>query len=302
MKTKSLLFKLFAIVLALSCAVGANAASRLRGDVTDNGEVDISDVTALIDYVLTGDASSLNLSGADCTLNGEIDISDVTGLIDYILKGEWPDEPSVTPGEYVDLGLPSGTLWATRNVGAISPEESGCHYAWGEIEAVQDYYEPGIFGHNYKWGKNTSDGFKYTKYCTISSYGYNGFVDGKTELDPEDDAAYVYWGPLWRMPSLAQLQELCENCSWQFTQLNGVNGSLVTGPNGNTMFLPAAGCYLWPDMNANYGYVGDYWSRSLVADYPSSAHNMYTNDLYFECGSDGRSYGKSVRPVRVSQK
>jgi hypothetical protein len=74
-----------------------------------------------------------------------------------------------------------------------------------------------------------------------SNYGYNGFTDGKTELGPEDDAAYVNWGSSWRMPTKAQQDELRGNCTWTWTTRNGVNGQLVTGPNGNTIFLPAAG-------------------------------------------------------------
>jgi len=281
--------------MALSCALGANAETRLRGDVTGNNEVDISDVTALIEYILTGDASSLNLSGADCTLNGEIDISDVTGLIDYVLQGQWPDEPSVTPGEYVDLGLPSGTLWATRNVGANAPEDPGHYYAWGETDPFEDYPD---WGREYKWSYSTSDGTKYSKYNTISSYGV---VDNKTELDPEDDAAYFNWGPSWRMPSLEQIQELCDNCSWRFTQYKGMNGDIVTGPNGHTIFLPAAGCYFHVGFLAGWGEYGPYWSRSLQVDFPPYAHQLgFYIDEYFNCSSDGRTYGKSVRPVRAS--
>ena len=283
MKNKSLLFKLFAIVMALSCAVGASAASRLRGDVTGNGDVDISDVTALIQYVLTGDASLINMSGADCTLNGEIDISDVTGLINYILQGHWSDEPSVTPGEYVDLGLPSGTLWATRNVGANAPEDYGYHYRWDETVSVEDY---GDF--SYLWPD-----------YDFKSYGYY-----MPELVPEDDAAYVNWGPSWRMPSVEQIQELCEKCSWRFTQYNDKNGVLITGLNGHTMFLPAAGVYYGVGWIGG-GYYCAYWSRSLDVSDDSYGGAYYIKSVdgdTFEYSSDGRTVAKSVRPVLVSHK
>ena len=96
--------------------------------------------------------------------------------------------------EYVDLGLPSGTQWATMNIGANAPEEYGDYFAWGETEP-KDYYDWGT----YKWCMGNYN--TMTKYCTISGYGYNGFNDGKTELDPEDDAATAAWGAGWRMPS-----------------------------------------------------------------------------------------------------
>lgn len=287
MKTKSLPLKLFAIVMALSCALGANAETRLRGDVTGNNEVDISDVTALIEYILTGDASSLNLSGADCTLNGEIDISDVTGLIDYVLQGQWPDEPSVTPGEYVDLGLPSGTLWATRNVGANAPEDGGYHYRWDETVPVENYDE------------NSED------FWPAYDYKSYGLVYDLTELLPGDDAAYVNWGPSWRMPSVEQIQELCENCSLRFLELNGVNGTFITGPNGHTMFLPAAGVYYGVFWSGGGMYCA-YWSRSLDVSNQTDAYSTrfvddYDSDEFdvFDYWTDRRTLGKSVRPVRV---
>jgi hypothetical protein len=134
----------------------------------------------------------------------------------------------------VDLGLPSGTLWATCNVGANAPEEFGHQFAWGETAPKETYN-----WYTYKW---CEDGL-LTKYCNNSS---DGTVDNKIELDPEDDAAYVNWGPSWRMPTVEQLVELYSNCTQQWTELNGVKGILVTGPNGNSIFLPLGGA-LWDD-------------------------------------------------------
>ena len=193
-------------------------------------------------------------------------------------------------GEYVDLGLPSGTLWATCNVGASAPEEYGDYFAWGETEP-KDYYR----WSTYKWcnGSYTT----MTKYCNNSSYGYNGFVDNKTELDPEDDAAYVNWGPSWRMPTTEQLQELYEKCTSVWTTQNGVNGRLFTGPNGNTLFLPAAG-NRYGDYLGGAGSSGYYWSRTLY--YPSVACNLYFHSRYVGWESDNRFYGFTVRAVRVS--
>jgi len=195
--------------------------------------------------------------------------------------------------EWVDLGLPSGTLWATCNVGANAPEEYGDYFAWGET-APKDYY----YWDTYKWcnGSDTT----MTKYCTNSSYGYNGFVDNKTELDPEDDAAHVNWGPSWRMPTTEQQRELYEKCSSTWTTLNGVSGSLFTGPNGNTLFLPAAGLR-WYESLYHAGSWGDYWSRTLYSSNPSIAYdlNFYSGSVYWNIRN--RFRGLAVRAVRVSQ-
>ena len=204
-------------------------------------------------------------------------------------------------GDWVDLGLPSGTIWATRNVGASVPEDYGDYFAWGET-VPKDYY----YWNTYKWcngGYYDAEGNWisecFTKYCTDSGYGYNGFVDNKTELDPEDDAACAHY-PGGRMPSLEQIQELRDKCSWQWTQRNGVNGRLFTGPNGNTIFLPAAGDR-WRESLIGADTNGLYWSRTLV-----QGHTYQAFYLYFYWGDvrwdlSYRFYGFPVRAVRVSQ-
>ena len=188
-------------------------------------------------------------------------------------------------GDWVDLGLPSGTLWATGNVVASSPEEYGDYFAWGET-TPKEVYNWGT----YKWcngGYNTM-----TKYCDRSYYG---FVDNKRELDPEDDAACVHY-PGGRMPSLEQMLELLNKCTWQSTQRNGVNGQLVTGPNGNTLFLPAAG-YRWDGSHYNAGSSGDYWSRTLVTYHSDGAYGLGVGSDR-SCGHRLRGRGLSVRAVR----
>lgn len=139
----------------------------------------------------------------------------MTMVLPYVLIscGDDNDEPS-TPydHEWVDLGLPSGTLWATCNIGASSPEESGDYFAWGETAPKETYN-----WETYKWCNDRDN--TVTKYCTTDIYGT---VDNKTELDLEDDAAYVNWGSSWRMPSMEQIKELREYCSWEWTQSNGV--------------------------------------------------------------------------------
>ncbi len=204
----------------------------------------------------------------------------------------------------VDLGLSSGTLWANRNIGALSNEAYGDYFAWGETEGYNSG-KTSFTWWTYKWCNESNK--KLTKYCTDSSYGYNGFMDKKTELDPEDDAAYVNWGSKWRMPTYAQLNELKENCTWVRKTVNDIKGYKVIGPNGNSIFLPAAGRY--DSSIGNAGSYGYYWSRTLNASNPDKARN-----LHFYVGNDnvsdggiymdyiGRTYyGLCVRPVRSTE-
>ena len=194
--------------------------------------------------------------------------------------------------EYVDLGLPSGTLWATCNVGASKPEEYGNYFAWGEIEPKKTY-EPG----NYKWSSDTCDTF--TKYCTNSLYGN---VDNKLELLPEDDAATANWGNNWCMPSKDQFNELINS---EYTTLekatqNGVVGVKVTSKkNGKTLFFPASGSY-WYDKLAETD-CGTYWTCSVEE---TDSHTAYVVDLRSYGGYWGlrqRAIGHPVRPVRSSK-
>ena len=251
----------------------------LRGDVNLDGEIDLSDINAVVDIILGRD---IYTARADVNSDGEITIADINVIIDIIVSAH--EEPE---HEWVDLGLPSGTLWATCNVGANAPEEFGHQFAWGETAPKETYSWD-----NYKWCENGL----LTKYCNDSSFGP---VDNKVELDPEDDAAYVNWGPSWRMPTVAQLEELYDNCTQQWTTMNGVKGILVTGPNGNTMFLPAAG-FNWGDNNTGEGTSGDIWSRELYTSYCTFALDlMYHYEGWRAPAKGTRAFGNSVRPVRV---
>jgi hypothetical protein len=212
-------------------------------------------------------------------------------------KTENPETPAETH-EYVDLGLPSGLKWATCNVGASSPEEYGDYFAWGEVES-KEYYD----WSTYKYCEGTDN--TLTKYCNNSSYGKDGFTDDKTILDPEDDAAHVNWGGTWRMPTTEEWDELSNNCTWTSATQNGVKGNNVTGPNGNSIFLPGAG-YMRQGTFGNVSGTGVlledgyYWSSSLYRDgNPGYARIM----LFYSDGYDRRSqdsaryFGRSVRPV-----
>ena len=195
---------------------------------------------------------------------------------------EIPDTPVTPQYEAVDLAL--SVKWATFNVGATKPEEYGGYYAWGETEEKENYDWS-----TYKWCNGSYD--TQTKYCTNSSYGT---VDNKTTLDLEDDVAHVKWGGNWRMPTEAELDELLDNCIWKWTTINGVNGYKVTAPNGNSIFLPAAG----------YRLSTDVCYRSSRGDYLSSGSNCGYYPYYLNFGVGGygryysyRFYGRSVRPV-----
>ena len=194
--------------------------------------------------------------------------------------------PTPEEHEWVDLGLPSGTLWATCNVGANSPEEYGDYFAWGETESKEVYS-----WETYKWFSGPTNE-TITKYCTN--------VDNKTELDPEDDAAYANWGPKWRMPTLAQLLELIDNCTGIWTAMNGVDGYQITGPNGATVFLPAAGYCYNDGFLKNVGPIGSYSSRTLHSNGQYDAYGLYFDSGDWHSSYGFRGIGRSVRPVRAS--
>ena len=200
--------------------------------------------------------------------------------------------------DYVDLGLPSGTLWATCNVGASNPEEYGDCFAWGETTTKGTY---GLSTYEYCFGSAST----MTKYCTDS---YWGKVDNKTELEPSDDAATANWGADWQMPSYEQFDELF-NSSYTATAWTTLNGVKITSKsNGNSIFLPPTG---YGDGAGLHGAGGDgkYWSRSLDTDNSSRAYylyfdfsSFYTTGFYTSSVSvSTRGFGYSVRPVRVKK-
>ena len=193
--------------------------------------------------------------------------------------------------EVVDLGLPSGTLWAKTNLGAKKAWDYGDYYAWGETKPKTDYR-----WETYKYCNGDYD--KFTKYNTDADYGT---VDNKMELDVEDDAAYMNWGPEWRMPTLNQIGELCDNCTIQWTTRNGLNGWLFTGFNGNTLFLPATG-YYWDSTLIAEGSRGYFWSVSLLSVIPDNAIAMgIFSDGVDKYSSNYRSIGMTVRAVRAQE-
>lgn len=167
--------------------------------------------------------------------------------------------------DWVDLGLPSGTKWATCNIGATKSEDYGYYYAWGETFTKSEYGE--------------------------SNYTYS---DNPTILPARADAATINWGAVWRMPTMEEINELYNNCTHEWTSQNGANGLLITGPNGNSIFLPAAG---YQDEKGGFDadITGAYWSSSYE-------EVSFVRILNFKSGSYSEYFcpnwwGLPIRPV-----
>ena len=181
--------------------------------------------------------------------------------------------------EAVDLGL--SVKWATFNVGATSPEDYGDYFAWGETETKENYNWA-----TYKWCEGTSTNM--TKYNA---------EDGKTILEPADDVAQVYWGEKWRMPSKEEVDELTQQCNWIWTTHNNVNGYKVTGPNGNSIFLPAAG-YKGGGPTYPAGEDGLYWTNTTEKGPYSYLIVLHNDAPPTQAGRQGtRCFGFTIRPV-----
>ena len=234
-------------------------------------------------------------SFANWTENDEVVSTDTTYIFtvtgDRNLVANF--EEIIINHDYVDLGLPSGTLWATCNVGANSPEEYGDYFAWGETQPKTDYDWS-----TYQYCNGNAN--TLTKYCNKSEYGYNGYTDDLNTLLLEDDAANVNWGSDWHIPSKADWEELIINTNASWMTINGIRGVLLTASNGNNIFLPAAG-YRY-DSSIDAGSFGLYLSNTLYTYEPVKMWEFYFHysDFYY-LDSDGRFYGQSVRAVRSAQ-
>lgn len=205
-----------------------------------------------------------------------------------------PGGGGVEEHTWVDLGLPSGTLWATCNVGAVMPYEYGRYFAWGETEQKE------VYGWNtYKYTNTNSSNNTLIKYCNKSSYGYEGFTDNLTILESGDDAATVNWGNGWHTPTKEQWQELKDYTTCAWTIQNDVYGRVFYG-NGQSLFLPAAGGY-WVDGLHVAGSNGYYWSSSLYTDGPYSAWDFCFDSGVYYMSYYNRFIGQSVRAVRSAK-
>ena len=238
-------------------------------------------------YTDTRYAYFRNQAHSTCTLYGYVKYAGSDEIFygvptDYELNHGDTSCPDANHPHMIDLGLPSGTKWACCNVGATTPEGYGNYYAWGETSPKSSYGEV-----NYAFFNGYNDVgnlYPFTPLGDIAGTQY--------------DAATANWGAPWRMPSVEQIWELRDNCSVEWTAQNGVNGRKFTGPNGGTIFLPAAGWRNGTSLNSAGSY-GDYWSSS--SPYPSRWNNANYFSFYSGRGYWGyekkRSYGASVRPV-----
>lgn len=197
-----------------------------------------------------------------------------------------PTDPAADA--WVDLGLPSGLLWASCNIGSTTPEGYGDYYAWGETVTKEEYN-----WNTYQWCNGHNH--VLTKYCNKTEYGSDGYTDNLTTLDPDDDAATVALGNGARIPTADEWQELLNRTTAEHTTLNNVDGYKFTSrANGNSIFLPSAGLK-WNTGNQYEGSFGFYMSSSLFLLCPDVAWYCMANNM---CNTDGRASGFSVRAVR----
>ena len=206
---------------------------------------------------------------------------EIDSIVTYNVDEDVEDEPVTPPAvvgiEAVDLGL--SVKWASCNVGATSPEEYGDYFAWGETQPKDSYTE--------------SNSVTYD--LSDSELESRGIIDAAGNLTAEYDAATANWGGNWRMPTLAEMKELINNCTWEWTTLSGVYCRKVTGPNGNSIFLPAAGCR-YDEWLIYAGSFGCYWSATLLRD----SNSAFILDYSLSDGDFGygRCNGQAGRPVK----
>lgn len=267
----------FSFLMLALVATGARA-QLLVGDMNGDGVLNVSDITELVSTIL-GNTSEQYISG---------------------------DNIVVERHDFVNLGLTSGTLWATCNIGASQPESFGNFYfAWGETDIHSDnmYYWA-----DYKYCNGDIDGDKWvgiTKYCSDSSYGIAGYTDDLTELEAVDDVATAKWGKGWKIPTREQMQELVDECEWTYTTLNDQGGFTVASKvNSNSIFLPILGVRLNDILRMDGN--GYYWTSTLDIDSPSNAYYLnighkQSSESTYTISSQARSYGMQIRPVRASK-
>lgn len=212
---------------------------------------------------------------------------------DYVPNIEkYKKEAAAHVGKPIDLGL--SVKWADMNVGATKPEEAGYFFTWGDVEPITGNRSRGW--QNYRWCKGSEKFLR--KYNTKDDQGP---VDQHTTLLPEDDAASVYWQGDWRMPTKEEIDELLEKCKWEWTEQNGVSGALITGPNGNHIFLPTTGCYNHNGLDLK-GEKGYFWASNIDPENPQNSYYLCFRKDAIANDLAGRTAGRTVRPVLKTQK
>ena len=271
--------------------VQSTVIPELTGDIVVDGKVNLQDLSALVNAYLNNTQVT---QVTDLDSDGSLTIADISTLISILVEN---NSVNNNGHEYVDLGLPSGTLWASCNVGATAPEELGDFYAWGETETKDEYSWS-----TYRWCDGDScnvRNYTLTKYCDRGGYGT---LDGKISLEPEDDVAHVKWGGNWHMPTKAEFQELMDHCTVEWIKLSAnLHAYKFTGSNGNSIIMPASG------EKYNTSYSDDdfnYWSSELqMKDNPANNHGTHALALEYSSSTatdfigKNRYRGLSVRPV-----
>lgn len=255
-----------------------------KGDVNGDGTVDVADISTVISIMAGAALSDASAAGrADVNSDGGVDVADISSIVD-IMAGKFSEKAYLTcPDDHhphlIDMGLPSGTLWACCNVGAGKPEEYGDYYAWGETK--------------------TKNAYSWSTYLYGSSASAAVNI-GSDIAGTDHDAATANWGGDWHMPTQAQLKELLANTTATWTTQSSVNGEKLTAPNGGTLFLPAAGNYN-NSAPSNTGTSGSYW---LSTPYESSVRPGCAQTIYFgrrdnaKMNFSERFSGLTIRPVR----
>jgi hypothetical protein len=267
---------------------GGNVTSDGNGTVTSRGICWSTSPNPTIDDNKTTDSSG--------TGSYTSNLSNLASQTTYYVRAYATNEKGTAYGEvksfttrastgtengygWVDLGL--SVNWATCNVGANAPGVYGAYFAWGET-TTKGYY---------------SDSNYPTYGLSISQLQSQGYIDSEGNLNPQYDAARANWGGNWRMPTKAEQEELLNNCTWTWTTYNGVKGYNVKGPNGNSIFLPAAGCRTESSLKSA-GSNGFYWSSAPHESYDGFyAYILLFSSNYHYMNGYRRFDGRSVRPV-----
>ena len=248
-------------------------------------------VNTLLEEVRTGKAEAAKAFA-------EI-LQKIQELIDKVGGSTPPTPPTPAPMEAVDLGL--SVDWFSTYLGASTPEGYGDYYAWGETETKAEYKWS-----NYKWAKPTDSDpnfYKLTKYSIYADWGYNGFVDNKKTLDPEDDVAHAKLGGSWRLPTEPEIKELASGCTWETKEVNGVPCLVGTSKqNGKTITLSIAG-YFEGNSKMYVNEIVGFWTNQVYLDENEGDHsvalvNMSPSNPEPELGKGKRFIGVQVRAVR----
>jgi len=274
--------------------ITSNSAT-ISGNVTSDGGATVTERGICYSTSSSPTISNSRVASGTGTGSFSVNLTNLSANTKYYYRAYAKNSKGVSYGnqgsfttkmlhEYVDLGL--SVKWATCNVGATKPEESGDYFAWGEIGDEVKI--------RYNWTT-----YKYCNGSASSLTKYDRYCDGKSTLEFSDDAAYVNWGISWRMPTLAEYTELLNSCIWTWTQKNSVSGYNVKGPSGNSIFIPAAGSIGDSGSISGNGSYGYYWTSEVDKSYNYYAYAYY---LYFNSGKqsiqDGsRCMGYFIRPV-----